>query len=447
MRYHHRATHSRRDGVSEPKKEVGFGDMPKGPMQLVVNIGTQKVTLYSNGVRVAQGPVSTGMPGHPTPMGVFSIIEKDRYHHSNLYSGAPMPFMQRITWSGVAIHEGVLPGHPASHGCIRTSHDFAQRLWPITKLGVRFIVARTEVVPVNFEHAKLFVPMAKPKEPQIAMNAADDPGGPQIKLAQAITDTNANARAIDAGAGLIERPATQPTDTPQLKRVEDVSAGSTPQASDDNRTGTVESRPGEESPAGVPPAELRKSVETSPVAPAAVEPAKEDELTKPAPANDPPKPVAPTRTKSAEQPAKHTGQVAIFVSRKEKKIFVRQGMVPIFDMPITIEDADQPLGTHVFTLLSNNDEPARWNLMTIPTDAGYASDYPRRRRGSREPVVEIKPLKAASTAAEALERIQFPQEAVERISELLVPGSSLVVSDDGLGRETGRGTEFIVLTR
>ena len=115
---------------SEPKKEAGFGEMPKGPLQIVVSIGTQKVTLYSNGVRVAQGPVSTGMPGHPTPMGVFSIIEKDRYHHSNIYSNAPMPFMQRITWSGVALHEGVLPGYPASHGCIRMSHDFAQKLWP-----------------------------------------------------------------------------------------------------------------------------------------------------------------------------------------------------------------------------------------------------------------------------------------------------------------------------
>src|SRR3974377_2340564 len=136
--------------ASEPKKDVGFGDYPKGPLQLVVKSSTQKVSLYSNGVRVAQGPVSTGMPGHPTPHGVFSIIEKDRYHHSNLYSGAPMPYMQRITWSGVAIHEGVLPGHPASHGCIRTSHDFAQKLWPITKLGVRFIVARTEVMPADF---------------------------------------------------------------------------------------------------------------------------------------------------------------------------------------------------------------------------------------------------------------------------------------------------------
>ena len=114
------------------------------------------------------------MPGHPTPMGVFSIIEKDRYHHSNIYSGAPMPFMQRITWSGVAMHEGVLPGYPASHGCIRLSHDFAQKLWPVTKLGVRVIVARHEVVPVEFKHAKLFVPKPKPEEPQVATNPATD---------------------------------------------------------------------------------------------------------------------------------------------------------------------------------------------------------------------------------------------------------------------------------
>ena len=104
------------------RQDAAFGEMPKGPLQIVVSIDNQKVTLFSNGVRVAQGPVSTGVPGHPTPTGVFSIIEKDRYHRSNLYSNAPMPYMQRITWSGVALHEGVLPGYPASHGCIRMSH-------------------------------------------------------------------------------------------------------------------------------------------------------------------------------------------------------------------------------------------------------------------------------------------------------------------------------------
>ncbi len=385
--------------------------MPKGPLQIAVNITTQKVTLYSNGVRVAQGPVSTGVPGHPTPRGVFSIIEKDRYHHSNLYSGAPMPFMQRITWSGVALHEGVLPGHPASHGCIRTSHDFAQRLWPTTKLGVRFIVSRHEVEPIDFAHSKLFVPRPKPAD-QIAQSV---PGTlPQTKLAQASTQSQTDASAL---------PGEQ-RDT----------------------TGTVELTQG---PAVTTiPAELRKSMDvpserTVEVAPS-MPPA--DDLAKPAPAIDPPKPLAPSR-KSADQPAKRIGQVAVFVSRKEKKIFVRQGMVPMFDMPIVIEEPDTPLGTHVFTAMGMTDdgEAMRWNLMTVPTDGSILEREGRRR--FREPPKVIYASKPPSTAAEALNRIQFPQEAVDRISELLIPGSSLVVSDEGLGRETGRGTEFVVLLR
>jgi L,D-transpeptidase catalytic domain len=384
-------SHSRRER-SEPRKDPGFGEMPKGPLQIAVNISTQKVTLYSNGVQVAQGPISTGMPGHPTPMGVFTIIEKDRYHHSNIYSGAPMPYMQRITWSGVAIHEGVLPGRPASHGCIRTSHDFAQKLWPITKLGVRFVVSRHEIVPVAFEHPKLFVPSPKPPEPKIALDSATE--------------------------GRPERP---------IKLVQ-------------NESRSVET------PMPVP-ADLRKSVEV----PAATETPPADDLAKPVPTDDPARPVAPSRMKSADQPVKRTGQVAVFVSRKEKKIFVRQGMVPMFDMPVTIAELDRPLGLHVFTALGPNEDGSgmRWNLMTVPTDGIIYEDYRRmtRRRWGREPApMPVAPSQPPSTAAEALERIEFPKEAIDRISELLIPGSSLVIADDGLGRETGRMTEFIVLT-
>jgi hypothetical protein len=153
------------------------------------------------------------------------------------------------------------------------------------------------------------------------------------------------------------------------------------------------------------------------------------------------------RMKSADQPVKRTGQVAVFVSRKEKKIFVRQGMVPMFDIPIVIDEPDAPLGTHVFTAIAVTGDGAgmRWNLMTVPTD-GSILEREGRRRFSEPPKI-IYSSKPPSSAAEALNRIQFPKEAVDRISELLIPGSSLVVSDEGLGRETGRGTEFIVLTR
>jgi hypothetical protein len=189
--------------------------------------------------------------------------------------------------------------------------------------------------------------------------------------------------------------------------------------------------------------------------PVPAEAAPGNDLLKPTPTVDPVKPAVP-RTKAAEQPPKHPGQVAVFVSRKEKKIFVRQGMVPLFDMPITINEPDQPLGTHVFTALAVTDNGAgmRWNLMTVPTDpVAMMEDRGSGRRKSREaskelskPVVRVQ-SRQASTAAEALDRIQFPKEAVDRISELLIPGSSLIVSDTGLGSETGRGTEFVVLTR
>jgi hypothetical protein len=125
-------------------------------------------------------------------------------------------------------------------------------------------------------------------------------------------------------------------------------------------------------------------------------------------------------------------------------------LVPLFDMPITIEEPDQPLGTHVFTAMgTTEDGNMHWNLMTIPTDGTFAPERRDSRRRSREPAPPAPSvqLKAPSSATEALDRVQLPKQALDRISELMSPGSSLVISDEGLGRETGRGTEFIVLTR
>jgi L,D-transpeptidase catalytic domain len=379
---------------SESKTETGFGEMPKGPLQLVVSIDTQTVTLFSNGVRVAQGPVSTGVPGHPTPMGVFSVIEKDRYHHSNLYSNAPMPYMQRITWSGVALHEGVLPGHPASHGCIRMSRDFAQKLWRVTKLGVRVIVARHELAPVDFAHPNLFRPKPKPPEPSIAIRVSDGRSPAPAVVAQ--------AGIAGAESGGIEAP---------------------PQAAADSSTlGATDQRQTTEAPPAEPGVELPQ----------------------PAPTADPAK--AP-RIKAAEEPITRSGQVAVFVSRKEQKIFVRQGFVPLFDMPIAIDQPDQPLGTHVFTAMevTENGGGMRWNVITMPAQASAPREQRDGKKRSKAAVNAAPRPKPPPTPAQALERIQMPQEAVERISELLIPGSSLVVSDEGLGPETGRYTEFIVL--
>jgi L,D-transpeptidase catalytic domain len=433
---------------SEPKKDVGW-ELHDGPLQVVVTIGTQKVSLYSNGVRVAQGAVSTGVPGHPTPMGVFSVIEKDRYHHSNIYSGAPMPYMQRITWSGVALHEGVVPGHPASHGCIRLTHDFAAKLWPITKLGVRVLVVRNEVSPVEFAHPKLFVPASKPGGPSIALNGTTDGRrvAQSVRVAQAAT-TSTEARPE------AEAPAAQETD--RAKPI----APSAPIAAEDGKgvPAAIEaaqpSKPAELA-APTAPTELRKAVAMpeqsagTTVEPTVTGTLADDDFAKPAPGFDPGKPVPP-RIKLIDQPVKHSGQVAVFISRKEKKIFIRQGMVPVLDMPIAIEEPDQPLGTHVFTALGTTEDGGmHWNLMTIPTDGTPAPERRDSRRRLREPAPPPPSvhLKAPSSATEALDRVQMPKQALDRISELMGAGSSLVISDEGLGRETGRGTEFIVLTR
>ena len=124
------------------------------------------------------------MPGHPTPTGVFSIIGKERWHHSNIYSGAPMPWMQRITWSGVAMHAGVVPGYPASHGCIRLTYAFAPQLWGITKGNERVVVARRDAVP--FEITNAFLPLPKMQPAPTAtfgsQQASRSPE-PQVELA------------------------------------------------------------------------------------------------------------------------------------------------------------------------------------------------------------------------------------------------------------------------
>jgi hypothetical protein len=402
-RYGRTQTSNKRAPAKQP-----FGELPKGPLQMVVSIGQQHVTLYANGTRVTQAKVSTGTPGHPTPMGVFSVIEKDRYHRSNLYDSAPMFYMHRLTWSGVAMHEGILPGYAASHGCIRMPTDFVSRLWQISKLGVRVVIARNDPAPYEFAHPKLFNPRgrpvaqvssAEPLEGQRSTAATAEPGSRRLVLAQ--------ASATDA-VEQTQQPAE--VETTQVTPAQAVDA-----------------------PAATP------AVETAPGA----EPEKRE------PTEAEPRKPAPPRSRAAE-PSKPVGQVAVFISKREKKLFVRQGFIPVFDMPIEIANPEQPLGTHVFTAMEIQDGGGRmrWNAISMPAEhLARPVDVRGGKRGRNAEPASAHVGKAPSTAAEALDRINIPPEAAERISELLTPGSSLVVSDHGLGRETGRYTEFIVLTQ
>src|SRR5215469_8679202 len=128
------------------------------PIMAIISLRDQRITIYDAHGWTQRAPVSSGQKGRETPAGIFSVIQKDAEHYSNLYDDAYMPHMQRITWSGIALHGGPLPGYPASHGCIRLPYDFAARLFDLTRLGMRVIVAPTDVTPIEIAHPALFMP-------------------------------------------------------------------------------------------------------------------------------------------------------------------------------------------------------------------------------------------------------------------------------------------------
>ncbi|WP_034161117.1 L,D-transpeptidase [Sphingomonas sp. ERG5] len=124
------------------------GIAPAGPVTVIVNLKTQRAYAYRNGLPIGVSTVSTGAAGHRTPTGVFTILQKDVDHVSNIYSNAPMPFMQRLTWGGIALHAGNLPGYPASHGCVRLPAAFAKLLYGLTRLGMTVVITEASTVPV-----------------------------------------------------------------------------------------------------------------------------------------------------------------------------------------------------------------------------------------------------------------------------------------------------------
>src|SRR4051794_8762898 len=183
-------------GKKDLVAEKEAGTKPQGPLVIVVSIDQQKVRVYDGNGLFAESPVSTGMKGHSTPMGVFSVIQKNKMHRSNIYSGAPMPYMQRITWSGVAMHAGVLPGYPASHGCIRMPMAFAVKMWNWTRMGARVIITPGQITPANFSHPLLVAQKVVP-QPLIANDPATD--APAVKSDKG-ADAGHAVRPANSGA-------------------------------------------------------------------------------------------------------------------------------------------------------------------------------------------------------------------------------------------------------
>lgn len=188
---------------------------PAGPTLLIVNIITQRAVLYRNGLPIAVTTLSTGRPGYTTPTGVFTILQKEATHYSSLYDNAPMPYMQRLTWGGVALHGGTLPGYPASHGCIRLPHAFAKLLYGETHLGMTVMVVRSDllpiVVPVAAPLGKAIAP-ATPGVPYV-WRPEVSPAGP-ISIIVSSSEKRVmvlrNGRVIGSAPATIDAPLTRP---------------------------------------------------------------------------------------------------------------------------------------------------------------------------------------------------------------------------------------------
>lgn len=519
-----------------PAIEKDAGRKPQGPLIISISIDQQRVSIYDANGLYAESPVSTGMKGHSTPMGVFSVIQKQKYHQSNIYSGAPMPYMQRITWSGIAMHAGVLPGYPASHGCIRMPMSFAVKMYNWTRMGARVFVTPGTISPESFSHPLLVTQKVAPQQPvaddilkmDAPLGVKSDKGAekPQTGLdlrtsvghaapaslrdnthtadasgampAASASATMSDASSSTARDAIAEKIATDKPETADANSApsdssvatDDKTVGETTGSTDTPKSevsanDTVKAEASADEPktdaakpgvAEAPKADATKadaakadaSKTDAPKADAAQDAAKATDAAK---TTDKPAEAAPAADSAdaqkdiAKDPArlpglaridvsKRAGQIAVFISRKDSKLYVRQNFAPLFEVPVTIAASDRPLGTHVFTAEADKTDTnlLRWSVVTLPTrnaariDADERSSH--RRKVAAAAPVEAKPQPATNTPAEALDRISIPSDVMARINEALGTGGSIIVSDLGVNQgETGEGTDFILPLR
>ena len=368
-------------------------------------------------------------------MGVFTVIQKSRHHVSNLYD-APMPYMQRITWSGSALHEGPLPGYPASHGCVRLTTSFAQLLWKTTKMGARVIVTRPEVAPVEIEHARLFVPRPKMVEaPKLAgPSRTASPIRNRRRRRPWPRSTADAASATAVAATSLVGDASKPVVTSSRRdRSQCARSRAAHQACAHRRTTRSTTTAADAAVETKPAAELQPAAQLAAPAPIIV-----DERPKAMPA-------------AIVQEA-NGRPISVFVSLKEGKLYVRQGWKPLFDAPVTLRAArpadrhpclyrDGHEGRRQRPALDRGVDPEQHQARrpSSRTSGRKAAQRPARRRPSRS--------RAAAERGRGARSHRHAAGAVERISELITPGSSLIVSDNKLSDETGEYTDFIVLTR
>ena len=471
----------------DAKRAAGQASGPGAPMLAIVSLGDQRVSIYDgNGRRILQSPVSTGQTGLETPSGIYSIVQKKEIHQSNVYEDGNMPFMQRITWTGIALHAGVLPGYAASHGCVRMPHAFAQYLFGLTDIGMRVIILRDDVAPADIEHPALFKP--DPRRTELALAAppvSDRP--PPVRLGASSTGVAlvpgsarqleilrsiAEAKSAEAGAAtkkasdaraVAARKAAETAPAVRALRAAEANAAKAEEnlqgaerALEAARTKAAESAPESAGPAdAVRAADQAREKAAAKVAEtkAQLEAAKAqvqarmDTATR---ADEEAKAAEAARDaaiEAAEDAGRKTSPVSVFISRKTQRLYVRQGYLPIFEGPVTIRDADKPIGTFVFTALGYRDTgtDVRWIVVSMYkySDTMEPLAGPARTPGEGH---ALEAIPADVTAAgTALERIAIAPDDRERISEVVLPGSSLIISDEGASIETGKDTDFVIV--
>ena len=457
--------------IAAPQKEAG---KPQGPLIIAISIQKQNLKIYDAKGFFAETPISTGMPGHPTPMGVFSVIQKHKLHHSNIYSSAPMPYMQRITWSGVAMHAGVLPGYPASHGCIRMPMAFAVKMWGWTRMGARVVVTPGETTPADFSHPLL---MAQKVAPQPAVANEPNPDAASAAKTDKVSDLELRPTVgHDGGVKSVmsEPPAAPLTQTADARAAlpatnapvtmtDATSSGSNPSQRNEAaaRGDAVRTEgPAKDARTEAPKTGASGSNEKSSEKPdqnvkavTDIRPAAPD-MKKDQPRLDAGKAAVSRPDPAMVASSKRSGQIAAFVSRKDSKLYVRQNFSPLFEVPVTIAPSDRPLGTHVFTAQvdKNDANVLHWSVISLPAPARYAEPRDEDERASRRRKIagaaQNKAIPAPNSPAEALDRLTIPPDAMAKISEALSTGGSIIVSDQGISSgETGAGTDFIVSLR
>jgi hypothetical protein len=391
------------------------------PIMAIVSIKAQKVTFYDADGWILRAPVSTGIRGRETPAGVFAVLEKDKDHHSSLYDDAWMPNMQRLTWNGIALHGGPLPGYAASHGCVRMPYDFAEKLFDETRIGMRVIIAPNDAAPVEFSNAALFEPNAQAlaaaparadtlaREAEEAANTADEAKKAAATAAREAASLTASLRKLeglktraDAEFAFADKALAAAKTDETKARAEDLKQKAAAKAADlVTQLDTAK-------------ADAKAKLDAVPTAKDAAKAA----ATRKADAAK-----AASEAKLALEP------VSVYISRATQKLYVRRNTHKewpdggeVFDatieVPVTIRDPDRPIGTHVYTAMARNGAGLRWTAVTI--DNG-------------------------DDAKDALDRITIPQDVLDRIAPTASPRSSIIVSDEPLSSETNYRTEFVAV--